>query len=399
MSTSAIPARRDRERRRTPRRLRLLWLLVPAVAVLVAAGFLVAPRFFYAAPSPYQSSVAAGGSFTCAITAEQEVKCWGANDSGQLGDGTFTDSPAPVAAIGASRAVALSAGSGSHVCALLEDGSMMCWGANDDGQLGDGTTTSSPTPRTVKGLPSPVTAIAVGRQHTCALASGQVYCWGYNASAELGIGGTDPTPVPTRVSGLGTAVAVSAGTSLTCALTDRGRARCWGDSGDGQAGAPRGVQEGPQPIAPAERFGQIAAGDTNSCAVATNGRVWCWGANDGGQLGVGDTRRRSGPVAVRGIEDAVSVSSGYRRSCAVSSAGAVRCWGGETDGAPFPSSTAPTAVAGLTSGYGSVSVGGMHTCAIARDRSRVECWGANSAGQLGTGTAEDSGTPVRVVGF
>ena len=71
MSTSAIPARRDRERRRTPRRLRLLWLLVPAVAVLVAAGFLVAPRFFYAAPSPYQSSVAAGGSFTCAITADR----------------------------------------------------------------------------------------------------------------------------------------------------------------------------------------------------------------------------------------------------------------------------------------------------------------------------------------
>lgn len=381
-----------------PRRalsIRRRWLIAAAVAivaVLAVAVFLV-PRYFYAAPAPFRSTVAAGNDFSCAVTTKSTVRCWGANDAGQLGDGTFSPHPEPVAVTGVTDAVAVTAGSGGHACALTGSGEVQCWGANDIGQLGDGTTTTSPVALRVQGLPGPALSVTAGRSHTCALVGGDVYCWGSNDAGELGTGTTTDSSQPQRVRGLpGSAVAVSAGTGFTCALTDRGRARCWGDNGDGQLGD-GGTTASPLPLevrVPDVRFDAITTGDTHACAIS-GGSAYCWGANDGGQLGIGTRKRTPDPHRVIALTDAQSISAGHARTCATTAGRGVLCWGDA--GAENIDAPAPTPVRGLGVEYSRVAVGTFHACATSTDHA-VKCWGANPSGQLGDGTLVDRLVPV-----
>ncbi len=210
-----------------------------------------------ALPSPVQAqaavTIATGGAHTCARFADGSVKCWGRNDVGQLGIGTTTGpefcivgtvfgsacSFTPVSVTGISIVTALATG-GAHTCALLADGTVRCWGANFSGQLGNGTFTASSTPVLVSGLTS-ATAVTAGGIHTCALlADGSVKCWGSDSHGQLGNGAPlDPfslssTPLP--VSGITTATAVAGGRAHTCALLADGTVRCWGDNDGGQLG-------------------------------------------------------------------------------------------------------------------------------------------------------------------
>ncbi len=181
---------------------------------------------------------------TCAVTDAGSVVCWGDNGNGQLGDGTsgigqIRTSPVAVQGLD-SPAVDVAAG-GGHTCALLTQGSVRCWGSNYSGQLGNGTTVDSSLPVNVSGLPSDVTAVAAGLAHTCALTAGNgVWCWGWNEYGQLG-DGTTTTPrysgrsLPVRVEELGDGVVeLTAGALITCALHSDGRAKCWGGPvGDG----------------------------------------------------------------------------------------------------------------------------------------------------------------------
>lgn len=182
------------------------------------------------------ADVAAGWEFTCALTTAGGVSCWGHNNSGQLGGGTTaSQTRAPVPVMLAGPAVAVTAG-GTHACALLIDGRAQCWGANDDGRLGNGGREVTYPPVDVVSLPGPVTAITAGYWHTCAIAANQGFCWGTGYTGQLGDAQrmTSFTPVQVRLSSAPRAIA--AGGFHSCATLDTGNLECWGSNGLGQVG-------------------------------------------------------------------------------------------------------------------------------------------------------------------
>jgi hypothetical protein len=166
-------------------------------------------------------SLATGGNHTCAVLETGRVMCWGANGSGQLGDGTNASRDLPVDVVGLSSGFSAVSAGASHTCAVSDTGSLKCWGSNFYGQLGNGTTgPSSMVPVDVTGLTAAVTALSLGGGHTCALlSSGGVRCWGRNDYGQLGDGTTTARSTPTVVTGLPDDVAaVSTGYYFSCAL-------------------------------------------------------------------------------------------------------------------------------------------------------------------------------------
>jgi alpha-tubulin suppressor-like RCC1 family protein len=168
------------------------------------------------------AAIAAGELHTCALTTGGGVKCWGLNNNGQLGDGTMTDRRTPVDVIGLASGVAAIALGEYHTCAVTMDGNMKCWGSNSYGQLGDGTTTQRLTPVAVSGLIG-VTAIAAAGTRTCALTtSGGMKCWGTNGHGQVGDGTLTERHTPVDVSGLTSGVAaITAGAVSHVCADDR----------------------------------------------------------------------------------------------------------------------------------------------------------------------------------
>jgi alpha-tubulin suppressor-like RCC1 family protein len=307
------------------------------------------------------SAVSGGFFHSLAVLSNGTVMAWGMNHDGQLGNGNTTQSNVPVTVSGLSGATAASAG-GSHSLARLSNGTVMGWGANGSGQLGNGSTTSSNVPVAVSGL-SKVTAISAGEGHSLArLSSGAVMAWGFNYAGQLGNGGTTTSDVPVAVGGLGGATGVAAGFQHSLALLSNGTVAAWGDNEDGQLGD--GTSSGPEqcgtvqtpcsqtPVAVSGLSGVsvVSAGAYHSLALLSTGTVMAWGDNNDGQLGDGTTTNRSAPVAVVGLSGVTAIAAGGNHSIALLSNGSTT------------NSSVPLPVSEL-SGVTLISAGGYHSLA------------------------------------
>ncbi len=349
---------------------------------------------------PGAPSVVAGGTHTCALSADGTASCWGGNDRGQLGTGGGARAGAPTRVPGTTAFEQISAGL-THTCGVTRGGAVYCWGANDYGQLGDSTLATHLTPeRTALG--HSYRLVESGTSHTCGLTvGGDVYCWGRNLYGQLGNGSVGDAASPVRVVSSTPFVALSVGWNHSCALDVTGDAYCWGQNATGQLGdgttnvrtAPAAVTGGDAMV-----FRAIAAGGSHTCALTPDGQAYCWGRNNYGQLGTGDAQDHAMPTKVQSPVPFIAITAGGVHTCGITRAGEAYCWGrnsyGQVGDGTMSDRPAPVAVKGGQV-FTSIHASGSHTCGRA-STGGMYCWGYNSDGQLGDGTTTHRSAPVLV---
>jgi alpha-tubulin suppressor-like RCC1 family protein len=371
----------------------------------------------FGAGTPCVVQVTAGWGNTCAVRSDGTLWCWGRNEGGQVGDGPTCSpypcgkpSPVQVTALGTSVVET------ANVCARKSDGTLWCWGTNNLGQIGDGTTIAKFLPVQVTTLGATVVEVALGVDGgVCARKSdGTLWCWSQNDSGQAG-DGTTITPVlsPKQVVALGTTVVqVAVGGRHTCARKSDGTLWCWGQNSNGQLGDGTTTDTRLAPVQVAALGTSVVgvhAGFFHTCARKADSTLWCWGNNANGQLGDGTSSGQSGcgpghdsvcrpdPLQVTAlgtnVVDVVTGGSFYSslfgHTCARQGDGTLWCWGSNAygqlgDGTTAPKSS-PVQVTVLGSNVVGLAAGAVHTCAT-KTNGTLWCWGQNIYGDVGDGT-------------
>jgi alpha-tubulin suppressor-like RCC1 family protein len=370
------------------------------------------------AAGPAVQRVAAGHLHNLALLVDGTVKAWGFNDVGQLGDGPVgAHQSTPLLLPGLPDGIAIDAGDW-HSMALLKDGTVRTWGDNQFGELGDGSTTNRLTPTAVPNLTG-VTAISVGGfigndgrsdqasfAHTLALlADGTVMAWGSNDDGQLGDGTTATRLAPVTVPGLSRVSAIAAGGNHSLALLTDGTVMAWGDNGlrglTGQGRPDRTSHTAPVLVPGLSDVTAISAGNFHSLALRKDETVQAWGWNAHGQLGDSTTDDRPIPVPVSDLANVTAIAAGDRFSLALRANGRPTAWGasehGQRGDGTFNEQHAPVDVLNLTD-VTAISTCVQHCLALRKDGT-VMAWGLNGDRQLGDGTADDQPAPVKVSGF
>ncbi len=352
-------------------------------------------------PAPGAARLFAGGRRTCLVRGA-EIRCWGDASHGALGPSVSMSATAvPTSLPGIEGAVDIAFGE-AHGCARMADGTVRCWGSNEEGQLGvPGVTGDSARPLPVPGL-SGATAIAAGGNGTCAIAAGGLRCWG---------GGRLSPPAGLEL------VAVALGEAHGCGITRARAVTCWGADTHHQIGT--AIAGGDGTLPGLREVDEIAAAGDTTCA-RTGGKVLCWGGNAAAQLGDPSMADRAEPRAIEGLDDATAIALGTQHACALRAGGQVVCWGGSdrgafgypdgcpegrtgqeahagTSGVVMAFCAAPLPVPGID-GAVALAHGASHACALDR-AGAVRCWGGEGTSELGNREhgAAGSKQPIEVV--
>jgi alpha-tubulin suppressor-like RCC1 family protein len=352
------------------------------------------------------TQVAAGGNATCGLrgtVAGGTAWCWGGNWTGELGDGTTTNSQVPVQVGAATDWTAITAGT-HFACGIRGAGApstLWCWGYGQNGQLGNGGTANASTPQQVAG--TGWSEVSAGVAHACAVhVDGTLVCWGVGGSGQLGDGAAADSSTPVSVAG-NTWASVSAGKNHTCATKSDHTIWCWGANASGQAGDSSTTQRNtPVQAGTATTFTTVAVGGDTSCGLLTDGTRWCWGDNDLGEIGDGTTISRSSPVQSGSMATWTTLTLGDSAACGVAASGGLWCSGSGGNGTgrqQLGDGTTQWDPAAVSAGasWTSASAGTWSGCGVRLDAS-LWCWGFNGQGQLGLGDVTTRPYPVQVVG-
>lgn len=344
-------------------------------------------------------AIAAGKFHTIAARTDGTVVGWGGDFSGQLGDGSFNVKPRPVQASGLTGVIAVAAGD-EHSLALKSDGTVWSWGSNNFGELGR---SGGVFPAPIPGL-SGVIAIAAGGANGLALKNdGTVWAWGDNRSGQLGNPNFGPgsSSTPMQVVGLSGVTAIAMGEFHCLALKSDGTVWVWGNNQFGQLGFPSPIATSSVVQLSGVTGVGAAGGEDNTAIWKTDGSVWTWGFNASGQLGDGTNMSRSTPMQINGFTGVSSVSAGNGQVLSLKTDGTVWAWGANANGSLGVGGTtnqlSPAQVAGI-SGVVAIASGDNHSVALLNDGT-VRTWGVNSTGQLGDGTTTLRTSPTTVSGL
>lgn len=350
----------------------------------------------------YFVSLTVGRDHACVLWQNGSVSCWGRNDTGQLGDGTTLNSPAAHDVIELPAAVSVAAHD-RFTCAIVEDGTVRCWGSTDQQRLGSVPADPDPPwltqPVTVPGVTGAL-GLSQGATagHACALTESWLYCWGANEFSQLAQGESSSGAGPAAAVGGCCPASASGSLDNGCIANELGYVGCSGTSPGNSQPSGTSVFTTVPGIDDARA---VATGDEFGCVLRMNGTVACWGANSDGEIGDDTDRETIEPITVEGLEGVTKIATGAHHACALLASGTVSCWGKNLHGQIGIGTTEqvnrPVVVSMKpVDGSAPEPLGGIGDIGAGNEHtcalqgsSQVFCWGSNLYGQLGPYATEE----------